>query len=150
MNAKGRYVAPDQGKVMRAFGDEMTLLLDGEATGGAFAMMHNVTPPGGGPPPHSHEREDEWFYPLEGRVEFLIDGKWEEVPAGSAVYMPRNSVHTFRNVGDVPLKMLIQVTPSGFEKFFADCSEEFAKPAGPSMERIGEIFAAYGLRFEEV
>jgi quercetin dioxygenase-like cupin family protein len=147
---EARVVAPGQGKVLRAFGDEMTVLLDGAATGGAFAMLHNVTPPGGGPPPHSHQREDEWFYPLEGRVEFLKDGRWQEVPVGSAVYMPRNSVHTFRNVGDGPLRMLIQVTPSGFELFFEACADEFAKPDGPSMERIREIFDEYGLRFEDV
>jgi uncharacterized cupin superfamily protein len=30
-----------------------------------------MTPPGGGPGPHYHEREDEWFYIIEGRVSFL-------------------------------------------------------------------------------
>lgn len=147
--SKPRIVTPGQGKVLHAFGDEITLLLGGAQTGGAFSMFHNKTPPGGGPPPHSHQREDEWFYPLEGDVEFFKDGCWEPAPVGSAVYMPRKSVHTFRNVGDVPLRMLIQVTPAGFEAFFEACAVEFGRPGEPSMARIGEIFEEYGLKFEQ-
>ena len=73
----------------------------------------------------------------------LAAGRWQEAEVGSVVYMPRTSVHTFRNVGDGPLRMLIQLTPSGFELFFEACAVEFAKPGGPSMERIEAIFEEF-------
>jgi hypothetical protein len=38
-------------------------------------------------------------------------------------------------------------TPSGFEKFFARCAEEFAKPGGPNMPRIIEIGVEHGIHF---
>jgi len=39
-------------RVMRVFVLEITILLDGERTGGALTMWTEITPPGGGPPPH--------------------------------------------------------------------------------------------------
>ena len=129
------------GKVIRAFGEEVILHLGGDQTDGAFALWTEITPPGGGPPPHYHQREDETFYVLEGRIAFFRDGKWEEVP------VPRNSVHTFKNVGDSPAKMLISTRPAGFEVFFARCGDEFAKPGAPDMARIMEISAEHGIHF---
>lgn len=113
-------------------------------------MWIEVTPPGGGPPPHYHLNEDEWFFPLEGRVEFFKDNAWTEVPIGSAVFMPRGVVHTFRNSGDKPLNMLIHAAPSGFETFFARCAEEFAKPNPPDMSRIVEISAEHGIHYTDL
>jgi quercetin dioxygenase-like cupin family protein len=138
---------PGSGRVLRAFGEEVTLLLGPEHTGGTFTAFLEVTPPGGGPPPHFHEREDEWFYVLEGRVSFLTDGKWTETLPGTTVFAPRRSVHTFKNTGSTASKMLIHTTPSGFEKFFAAAAEEFAKPGGPDMKRAVQIAAEHGIHF---
>src|SRR5687768_3666424 len=88
---------PGSGKALSALGDEVTVLLSGEQTGGAFTMVQVVTPPGGGPPPHWHTKEDEWFLIQEGCVEFWTDGIWKEVPAGTAAFLPRGSKHTYRN-----------------------------------------------------
>jgi uncharacterized cupin superfamily protein len=104
-------------------------------------MWTEITPPGGGPPPHYHVNEDETFHILEGRMAFLFDDEWYELGPGGAAYMPRGVVHTFKNVGDQSTRMLIITTPSGIEKFFARCAEEFAKPGGPDMSRIVQISA---------
>ncbi len=135
--------------VLRAFGAESQVLLSGEQTGGRYAMLLETTPPGMGPPPHKHDGEDEWFYPLEGEVEFLVAGEWKRVPVGSAVFLPRGCVHTFRNAGDTPLRQLIHVSPAGFEVFFARCAEVFAAAGDgpPEMERIGAIAAEHGIEF---
>jgi quercetin dioxygenase-like cupin family protein len=147
MNTNPSITMPGEGKVLTAFGDELTILLSGAQTGGAFTMLQLITPPGGGPPPHYHEREDEWFFVQEGRVEFLVDGAWREVSAGTAAFMPRGSIHTFRNVGDTPLRMLVHAAPSGFEVFFERMAELFQNPAGPDMARVIEISAEHGIYY---
>jgi len=43
--------------------------------------------------------------------------------------------------------MLLAATPSGFEKFFACCAVEFAKPGGPEMSRIMQIGSEHGIHF---
>jgi quercetin dioxygenase-like cupin family protein len=128
----------------------MTLHLGGKETGGKFTIWTNVTPPGGGPPPHYHITEDEWFLVIEGNASFLKDGEWTEVPAGSAVFMPKGSIHAYKNVGQTPLKQVITTTPSGFEMFFSRCAEEFAKPGGPDMKRIVAISAEHDIHYVEI
>jgi len=123
----GTITRQREGHVLRAFGEEVIVHLDGEHTSGKLAMWTNITPPGGGSPPHYHSNEDETFYVLEGRVAFLADGQWRE-----------NS--TFKNVGDQPSRILITATPSGFERFFARCAEESRSRGGaPDMARLVAI-----------
>ena len=143
----GTISRQDEGRVLHAFGEEVIVHLDGERTGGKLTMWTNITPPGGGPPPHYHLNEDETFHVLDGRVAFLVDGQWREVSPGTSAFMPRGVVHTFKNVGDHPSRILITATPSGFENFFARCAEEFAKSAEPDMARIIEIAGEHGIHF---
>jgi hypothetical protein len=42
-----------------------------------------------------------------------------------------------------------EITPSGFETFFARCAEEYAKPGSPDMGRIAAISAEHGIHFVE-
>jgi len=140
-------ILPGQGRVVEAFGDEVTFLLTGAETGGRFTMFLSVTPPGMGPPPHLHVVDDEWFHVLEGRAEFFKDGGWVEVPPGTSVFIPHGTVHTFRNAGDAPLKQLVHASPSGFEIFFTRCAEQFHQEGGPDMGRIMEIATEHGIRF---
>ncbi|HET9419370.1 MAG TPA: cupin domain-containing protein [Chthoniobacterales bacterium] len=140
-------VSQDEGRVLRAFGEEVTILLDGERTGGKLTAWTEITPPGGGPPPHYHSIEDETFHVIEGRVAFLVDGSWREVVTGGSAFMPRGVIHTFKNVGDQPSRILIMTSPAGFEKFFARCADEFANAGGPDMSRIVQIGAEHGIHF---
>jgi len=136
-----------EAKTYHAFGDTASFHLTGEQTGGSYTMFVNVTAPGGGPPPHRHDHEDEWFYVVEGRAEFFRDGAWTEVPPGTAVFMPRGSVHAFRNAGDTPLRQIIHTAPSGFETFFSRVAEEFKRDGGPDMERVVAISAEHGISY---
>ena len=142
-------VKAGEGKVLRAYGDEVRIHLCGRETCGRVTMFTTTTQPGGGPPPHRHDREDEWFLVVEGLVSYLVDGKWTDgCGPGTSVFAPRGSVHAFKNVGDGPSKQLITVSPSGFEDFFAKSAEEFSRAGGPRMERILEIGREFGIHFE--
>ena len=138
---------PSEKTVLHAFGEEVIVHLSGKDTGGALALWTEITPPGGGPPPHYHENEDETFVVQEGRFSFFRDGRWEELGPGGVAFMPRNAVHTFKNVGDNPGRLLISTHPSGFEIFFARCAEEFARPTPTDMQRIIAISAEHGIHF---
>lgn len=142
-------VAPSGTVVHEAFGDRVTFYLTGESTAGRCTSFLIETPPGGGPPPHRHDREDEWFLVLEGRAEFLSDGRWTEVEAGASVFAPRTSVHAFRNVGESLLKLLVHTAPSGFEHFFAAMAAEFQAGGGPDLDRVKAISADFGITYPE-
>jgi len=144
-SANSIIVQPGAGKDLHAFGNTLSVMLNGEQTGGAFSVMSELTPPGGGPPLHVHSNEDELFLVVEGRISYLAGGNWTEVGAGGLVYLPRGVEHCYRNVGDTPSRHWIITRPSGFEEFFARCADEFAQTGGPDMNRIVEIHHDHGI-----
>jgi quercetin dioxygenase-like cupin family protein len=138
-------VQPGTGKDLHAFGNVVSVMLGGDQTGGLISVMLDITPPGGGPPPHIHANEDEIFLVVEGRINYFVKEEWTEVAAGGVVYLPRGMVHCYRNVGNISSRQWIITIPSGFERCFARCAEEFAKPGGPDMNRIVEISREHGI-----
>jgi mannose-6-phosphate isomerase-like protein (cupin superfamily) len=141
-------VRQSEAQVLHAFGEEIMILLDGErSTAGKLTMWTEITPAGGGPPPHYHLNEDETSHVINGRVAFFLNEEWNEVGPGGSAFMPSSVVHTFKNVGDQPSRMLIATTPSGIGKFFARCAEEFAKSEKPDMSRLFEIGVEHGIHF---
>ena len=140
-------VSLSDARSLHAFGDEVVIHLSGDDTGGKLCLFTSITPPGGGPPPHHHENEDEWFMPIEGKLEFFLNGKWTTAETGTAIFIPRGTVHTFRNVGNSKSRLLTQTMPSGFEIFFEKCAFEFSKSTEPDMDQIKKIAADHGIYF---
>ena len=57
-------------------------------------------------PPHAHP-EDEFFFILEGKAEFYLDGKTRTAEPYASFYCPSNVMHGIRNIGDTELKYLV-------------------------------------------
>jgi quercetin dioxygenase-like cupin family protein len=151
--AKGRVIhsPAGEGKSIWCVGDTYTFKMVGEDTSGAFAFWEAAVPPQGGPPPHIHKGEDEAYYVLEGELEVLDGDRTFTVSAGSFVYLPRGTLHAFKNVGKSPSRMLLLITPAGLENFFFEVGQpaqagETAPPLGPEeIEKTLEIAPKYGL-----
>jgi mannose-6-phosphate isomerase-like protein (cupin superfamily) len=71
---------------------------------------------GGGSRPHIQHREDECFYVLEGRFEFVVEGAKVEAGPGSLVYVPKGNLHAFENTGNTTGRVLVSQTPGGITK----------------------------------
>jgi len=141
---------PGEGESVWLVGDLITVKLQGEDTGGAYSLVEETSHPGGGPPPHVHHDTDETLYVLEGEVEFVAGDRTIAAGAGAAVYNPRGTLHTFRNVGTSPSRVLALLSPGGFEKFFLEAGEPVRKgssaPEGePDIGRIVQVGQKYGL-----
>ncbi len=91
-------VEPGAGQVLD-FGPTgvSSVMLSGEQTGGTLAVILNTEVGEGGPPPHVHANEDELFLVVDGHYSFFAEGHWTDVGAGGVVYLPRGTVHTYRN-----------------------------------------------------
>jgi quercetin dioxygenase-like cupin family protein len=122
---QGITLRPEEGKSLWVLGDLYTFKLAAEDTGGSFALIEIEVQPQNGPPPHIHHREDESFYVLEGEFSFLHGDLTFKATAGSFVYIPKGALHTFKNVGTSQGRLLVIITPAGFEKLF----EEIGEPA---------------------
>ena len=120
LTTTGYSLQPADGERIWIVGDTMTLKATGERTGGSLVLLENLTAPGGGPPPHVHAREDEFFYVLDGTFEIRIGDELHTVGAGGFAFVPRGTVHNFRNVTDAPARILVGFTPGGMEGFFRE------------------------------
>ena len=57
-------------------------------------------------PPHRHP-EEEFFYILEGKAAFYLNGKTIEVGPNTSLYCPPNAEHGISNAGQDDLKYLV-------------------------------------------
>jgi len=112
-------------------------------TGGALGMFEAFVPAGEGPPLHVHEREDEFFRVLAGRFGFWCAGDYVELMEGGCIALPRGVPHRFCNVGKTEGRLMVVVTPGGFESFFPIV--ELCKPGTP--EEIASLAKDFGLTF---
>ena len=124
-------------------GDRYTFLVTGEESDGRYFAMLAVVPPNGGPPPHTHEREDETFYVLEGTPTFRLGDERVVAGPGDFVNIPRGLLHCFRNFSDEPVTMILTFTPSGIEKFFQETLERALDLTQPCPDNIEEVSARY-------
>jgi len=139
------HVPLDEGRSLHLSGDTYTFKALGEDTGGSLVLLEARVPPLGGPPPHIHHAEDEFFWLLEGELEFLTNGRTFTANAGSFVYVPKGTTHCFKNVGTQTTRMLAAFTPAGIEGMFFEVGRpatEGSSPAPPDQEEIEKLLAA--------
>lgn len=118
----------------------------GETTNRGFGLIeHYEMPVGFGSPYHTHHREDEAFYVLEGEFAVVLDGEWTIVRAGEYMFGPRGVPHGFQVVSG-PARLLLLCSPAGFEHFVLDQATEITYPAGPpDMVRLMTLATQYGI-----
>lgn len=137
------------------FGVLVRFLQRSRETGGAYCLAEALVAPGAGAPPNRHPGDDEAFYVLDGRFEFMIDGAVIAATAGSFVKVPTGAPHAFRNVGTEPARLLVLNTPGVVhDGFFSEVGEPM--PPGtttlpppsdtpPDIPRLVEIARRNGL-----
>lgn len=97
----------------------------GEQSGGVLTVIEQIIPPGAGTPWHLHRNEDESLYIIDGELLFIVGTEQQRISAGPGAYVfgPRNIPHGFRNDGPTPVRLLLEYTPAGFERFVLAVSE---------------------------
>ena len=119
VEAQPFVVEPGEGTAIRGpLGGTLAFEARGEQTGGRLTVFENVIPPGDGPPHHVHRVEDEAWVVLEGTLRFRLGEDVRDAPAGSFVFAPRGTAHSFVNVTEMPARVLVIFTPGGIEQFF--------------------------------
>lgn len=97
------------------------VLLRGEETDGHLALVELSGR--GQPPLHRHDF-DETFYILEGEITFHLGEERLTRRAGELAFAPRGVPHTYANLSGAPARVLMVITPAGFERYFARIAAE--------------------------
>ena len=150
MGTQPYALAREEGQAVWFLDALLIVKATGEQTGGAFALIDNVGPPGGGSPYHVHHNEDEAFYVLEGEITVYVGDEKIKAEPGTWVYGPREVPHGFRIEGDSPARFLLLYTPAGFEQYFVEVGEparELTLPPAepPNIERLMSVAPKYDI-----
>ncbi len=132
INSSGIVAQPGQGSSYWLLGDLYTFKAVGADTGEAYALCEVVVQPQSGSPPHRHSREHEAFYVQDGEFEFRLDDQTIVATAGTFLHSPQGQLHQFTNISSTPAKLLIWVTPAGFEKFVAEVGQAIPGQVTPA------------------
>jgi quercetin dioxygenase-like cupin family protein len=131
-----------------------------ELPGGGLVVADSTSRPGSGVPLHCHH-QPEVFYCREGEYQFgTLDASgaelWFGLPAGSAVYIPPNAPHAFRNPADTVARCLAFFHGTDVRGFFdlgrpvADREAALRAPFTPDMAELGRLMAEaakFGMKF---
>ena len=90
----------------------LKILLSGAETGGAQAVFEDIVQPGVGPGRHIHHHQDETFFFLEGSFDVEVAGELYHMEPGDVAFIPRGTVHAFKNVGDTPGRLRYIFSPA--------------------------------------
>jgi quercetin dioxygenase-like cupin family protein len=114
--SKKIFIGPGEGAHLPIL--NITHKVTAESFGGAFTIIEVGLLPGEMIPPHTHAREDECAFVLEGELTFDVGGEIVVAPAGSFVVKPRGVYHAFCNTGTGPNRHLEIHTPGEFENYY--------------------------------
>lgn len=116
------------GPAISVVGDTYRVLIGSAQTGGAFAVIDMLIPPGGGPGPHAHAAFQESFYVVEGEVVVKTKAQTYTARAGSFVSIPKGGmVHEFKNESATTAHLLCLAVPAGIDQFF----QKIGQPVAP-------------------
>jgi quercetin dioxygenase-like cupin family protein len=117
-------------------GSTAELKIAGEQTGGAWGVVDWRVRSGDEPPIHSHTREDETLYVLQGSITAYLGDQEIQVEAGSYAALPKGVPHGLTVNGD-EAHILIAVVPAGVEYFFVPRDDSDSDPAKFGLEIVG-------------
>ncbi len=140
----GLVIPPGDNQMVSLKGIDVVFKISGEQTGGAFSVVEHPIEPGRLVMPHTHTREDEFSYVLEGEIGARIGDQEYHLCRGSYLFKPRNIPHTFWNAGPAPARLIEFVSPAGMENYFAELAEILGKQGPPDVDKIMQLYARYG------
>lgn len=136
--------ADDGVKLATPIKGSIVIMADTLQTNGSLTVMELEVHPYDGPASHTHLREDEVWYVLDGDFRFKAGDEMLRATTGGMAYGPRGVPHNFQNVGDTVGRLLIITTPSGVERFFEQ-TDKMSRPVDP--EELAAIGHANWIEF---
>ena len=125
----------------------LKILLSGKHTDGNQAVFEDIVEPGIGPGRHIHHHQDETFFFLEGKFIAEIGEQMFELNPGDVAFVPRGTVHAFKNVGDTPGRLRYVFSPAQtIEEMFREFYEVLEK-GELSFEQMSAIALKHGQEF---
>ena len=109
-------------------GSSFELKLEGEQSGGEWSVLEWHLRAGDEPPIHTHTREDETLYVLEGSITAYVGDQSIDVEAGSYAALPKDVPHGL-SVRSDEVRLVVTLDPAGAEYLFVPRDDSDKDPA---------------------
>jgi len=120
---------PGGGETVRFPGGSSTeMKVEATQAGGGYGAIVYTVKAGEEPPLHTHSREDELVYVIEGELVALVGDARVPVGPGAFAALPLGVPHTI-SVTDEQATLLLTFVPGGLERFFVPPPGEEPDPA---------------------
>jgi len=120
-------------------------ILDGSTTN-TIGLFELTVPPGSNvPPPHSHSRNEECVYVLEGRLRYTVGSTSSDLEPGECMHTPKGTVHAFSNPFTSVARALIVQSPDIGEQYFRDIASVVNASGPPDTAALVAVMSRYGL-----
>jgi quercetin dioxygenase-like cupin family protein len=123
MKHTATFIPAGAGETVAMRGITMTFKQTAEHSFGLLSVIEQAVEPGAGSPLHQCSREDKIIYVLEGEFAIRLGDSTQAAGAGSMAIIPRGITHNFTNVGALPGRVLVILTPGGHEHFLRELSQ---------------------------
>ena len=121
-------------------------LMDGSQSDSVGMFELKVPPSSNVPPPHSHTKNDECVYVLEGTLRYAVDAEVRDLTVGESMFSPKGSVHQFSNPFKAEARALIVQSPDIGAQYFRDVGAVVNVGGGPpDKEALIAVMTRYGL-----
>jgi uncharacterized cupin superfamily protein len=120
-------------------------ILDGSGTD-SMGLFELTVPSGSNvPPPHSHTRNEECVYVLEGTLRYSVGSTTRDLGPGEGMHTPKGEVHAFSNPFDATARALIAQSPDIGEQYFRDIASVVNSGGPPDKSALVAVMGRYGL-----
>jgi quercetin dioxygenase-like cupin family protein len=128
LRPKHKFYFPEKAKIVTDDSEVTTKVIVGDTESeGRYTILSDLWKVGFNVPTHYHAKHLETFYLLSGEAEWTVNGETHQMKAGDAVYIPANSHHSAKQLGDKPAHFILVYSHGDYEAHLerqADYTEE--------------------------
>ncbi|MDG2090422.1 MAG: cupin domain-containing protein [Gammaproteobacteria bacterium] len=97
-------------------GERIEVKLNAYQSEGRYTIMDFTFPIGSDSSPgHYHALHSETYIIISGRMEWMVEGEKQILEAGDLIYVPPNTYHSARTLGNEHARTMMIFDPGGFE-----------------------------------
>jgi quercetin dioxygenase-like cupin family protein len=133
-------------EIIRAGQLEIRYVRDGASKNETGAFELTVPPGSNVPPPHSHSKNEEYIYVLEGKMRYTVGKETRDLSAGESMFTPKGEVHSFSNPFSDSAKALVVLSPDVGAQYFRDVAAVINAGGPPDKAKLVAVMAQYGLK----
>ncbi|OLP15787.1 hypothetical protein BST81_24550 [Leptolyngbya sp. 'hensonii'] len=138
----------EEGQRVQVLSDRVCIKLKSAHSFNSMTVATVDVPPNGYVPPHTHTKEEESFYMLEGSMVMYLNGEEFTIEPGDFVHVPAKTPHGYKNNSNQAVKFLAWTIGGAIDEFFIEMSDK-VRDLPDDLSKISAILEKHGIQMNE-